>query len=292
MYRILGADGREYGPANLDQMREWIGQGRVNAQTRVQAEGSPEWRNASEIPELQAFLANPAAARAVTAASSQPPAPATKPRQGMAVTSFVLGLLAILCFGVLTGLPAIITGHLAHGRARRNPAQFGGAGFAIAGFVMGYVSILITLVALAVLLPALAKAKSKATEIRCMNNLRQIGLAHQMFAMDHDELFPFSVSNDAGGTLEQVKTDDEGFATDPAPHLKALAQQLSSGPTILVCPADRKPAAESFDELQSANISYRLRAVPGIETNLTEVLAACPIHDNILRPDGSVHNEK
>ena len=33
MYRIIGGDGREYGPISLDQMRQWIAEGRVNAQT-------------------------------------------------------------------------------------------------------------------------------------------------------------------------------------------------------------------------------------------------------------------
>ena len=40
MYTIVGADGREYGPATADQVRRWIAEGRANAQTRVRVEGS------------------------------------------------------------------------------------------------------------------------------------------------------------------------------------------------------------------------------------------------------------
>ncbi len=40
------------------------------------------------------------------------------------------------------------------------------------------------------LLPALAKAKMKATGIHCMNNTRQLGLAWQMYSLDFNEKCP------------------------------------------------------------------------------------------------------
>lgn len=52
MYRIIGADGKEYGPITADVMREWLAQGRVNAQTKVLAEGGTEWKSLSEFPEF------------------------------------------------------------------------------------------------------------------------------------------------------------------------------------------------------------------------------------------------
>jgi hypothetical protein len=54
MYKIKGADQKEYGPINADQVRQWIAEGRLNAQTNVLAEGATEWRPISELPEFAA----------------------------------------------------------------------------------------------------------------------------------------------------------------------------------------------------------------------------------------------
>lgn len=54
MYRIIGADGREYGPVSADQLRKWIAEGRANAHTRVRREGGGEWKTLCELPEFSA----------------------------------------------------------------------------------------------------------------------------------------------------------------------------------------------------------------------------------------------
>jgi hypothetical protein len=57
MYKIIGADQKEYGPVTAEQLRQWTVDGRANAQTLVQPEGSTDWQPLSAFPEL-----NPAAA--------------------------------------------------------------------------------------------------------------------------------------------------------------------------------------------------------------------------------------
>ena len=54
MYKIIGADGKEYGPISAEQLRQWIAENRVNAQTRVQPEGSSEWKLLGEVVEFAA----------------------------------------------------------------------------------------------------------------------------------------------------------------------------------------------------------------------------------------------
>lgn len=52
MYRIIGADRKEYGPAGVEQIRRWIAEGRVDRQTQVREEGSGQWRPLAEFPQL------------------------------------------------------------------------------------------------------------------------------------------------------------------------------------------------------------------------------------------------
>ena len=56
MYKIIGGDGNEYGPVDLEQIKQWIQAGRAGAQTKVQPEGATEWKTLGEIPELAELL--------------------------------------------------------------------------------------------------------------------------------------------------------------------------------------------------------------------------------------------
>src|SRR6185436_15538818 len=58
MYKVMGTDGKEYGPVSAEVLREWIAQRRANGQTRVQADGSVEGKSLSELPEFTAALAS------------------------------------------------------------------------------------------------------------------------------------------------------------------------------------------------------------------------------------------
>ena len=59
MYKIIGADGREYGPATAGQLRQWIAEGRANAQTQTLAPGAPEWKPLGALPEFAGHFAPP-----------------------------------------------------------------------------------------------------------------------------------------------------------------------------------------------------------------------------------------
>lgn len=52
MYKIIGADQKEYGPITAEQMRFWITEGRVNASTQARAEGTSEWKALGSFTEF------------------------------------------------------------------------------------------------------------------------------------------------------------------------------------------------------------------------------------------------
>jgi len=56
MYKIIGTDGRQYGPVTAEQLRRWLAENRVHALTLVQTEGAQDWKPLSAFPEFAAEL--------------------------------------------------------------------------------------------------------------------------------------------------------------------------------------------------------------------------------------------
>jgi GYF domain 2 len=52
-YTILGADGLQYGPINLDHLKIWIREGRITAETKVLRSDTNAWLPAAQYAELQ-----------------------------------------------------------------------------------------------------------------------------------------------------------------------------------------------------------------------------------------------
>ena len=61
-----------------------------------------------------------------------------------AIWSLVLGILSFLCLGFITGIPAVICGHVARSKIRKSSETLTGGGMALAGLILGYVGIVVT----------------------------------------------------------------------------------------------------------------------------------------------------
>lgn len=59
MFKIIGGDGKEYGPVSAEQVRQWVLDGRANKETKIQPEGTDEWKKLSEFPEFADLFSQP-----------------------------------------------------------------------------------------------------------------------------------------------------------------------------------------------------------------------------------------
>ncbi len=108
---------------------------------------------------------------------------------GIAITSLVLGILGLTCLGPLGAIPAIICGHIGWSKIRKSEGMLQGEGLALAGLITGYVSLAIAIVLIplyaAIAVPSFMRARTTSQANACINNLRQIEAAKDMYALEH-----------------------------------------------------------------------------------------------------------
>ena len=208
-----------------------------------------------------------------------PALPALRKSSGLGTASLVLGLLSVVpCLLILTGVPAIITGHIARRRAKKHPEFFDGAGRALAGLILGYLSLPMTLIwlavtaaviapTLAVVLPEMARQKSRGQTGTCQSNLKQIAFAARIWSNEHNEIFP--------------------------PDFRTMSNELAVT-RVLICPGDKtkKPASDFVQFNPALHASYEFLKPGAQETNVTgEAVFRCLIHGHTALGDGTVQEK-
>jgi prepilin-type N-terminal cleavage/methylation domain-containing protein/prepilin-type processing-associated H-X9-DG protein len=101
------------------------------------------------------------------------------------------------------------------------------------------------------LLPALARAKTKAQRLSCANNLKQITLSMRLWADDRGGKYPWLVEQTEGGAKPNG-TDNA------AANLQfCVASNELVTPKVLLCPSDiQRKAATNFSTCRIINVSY------------------------------------
>jgi len=118
MFKIIGADQKEYGPISTEQIRQWIRDGRLNSQTPAQRAGEGEWQQLSAFEEFADLFQTGAAAipggPTPTYAPSAVPGPLpTGSREAAlsAVKGPAIALIVVASIGIVLYLISIV-GHL------------------------------------------------------------------------------------------------------------------------------------------------------------------------------------
>ncbi len=156
-------NGQQAGPVSEEQLAELFRNGTVKPSDLVWNETMTEW---TPIGKVDAF-----AVPAPELPTAAPPAPVDSPptlpaapplaaapgaysphlgaapqkTDGLAITSLVLGILSMICCGIVTGIPAVICGHIAIGRMKKDP-NLQGKGLAMAGLIIGYLGIVVSVI--------------------------------------------------------------------------------------------------------------------------------------------------
>jgi prepilin-type N-terminal cleavage/methylation domain-containing protein len=139
------------------------------------------------------------------------------------------------------------------------------------------------------LLPALAKAKAKAVRIKCVNGLKQIGIAFRVFGTDNGDRYPMSVSTNEGGSADYLGTVATFGAVDTWRHFWVMSNELTT-PKVLVCAADSgRTESTNWNDMangkvnasKNSSISYSL----GVEADETRPQMILAVDRSIVSPD-------
>ena len=157
-YFIIGGDGKEYGPKPDSEVREWIAEGRLNAQSQIRRQSDANWRALEDFPEFANYLFG---ATSSTPSIPTPSAPAIQQYQqpypqysaqaqsgtnGMAIAGMIMGILSLVticCYGFPFNLLGIIFSAIGLSQIKKSNPRQSGKGMAIAGLICSILSFLI-----------------------------------------------------------------------------------------------------------------------------------------------------
>jgi len=106
------------------------------------------------------------------------------------------------------------------------------------------------------LFACLRSPRQVSSRLTCTVNLKQMGVAAQLFSQSYGG-YPWAVSTNSGGTLEFGAMGEQTFR-----HLQVLSNDIYVT-VVVVCPQDVRQPAPNWLSMANSNISYFI----GIDSN-------------------------
>jgi hypothetical protein len=143
MYKILGTDGNEYGPATADQLRQWIAEGRANAQTQTFVEGATEWKPLGALPEFAGHFA-PASPPMIGPLKPDLSRGQPAKTNSFATAGLIFGILSLTCCcGFPFNILGLVFSLIGLSQINRHPELYDGRGIALAGLILSILSLVL-----------------------------------------------------------------------------------------------------------------------------------------------------
>lgn len=118
MYKIIGADGNQYGPVPLEELKSWVRDRRANGDTMVQGPGMTDWRPMRTFSEFSDVLGVPVATQVYPAPTPMQPA--------QKINDYLVpAILVTLCCCLPAGVVAIV--YAAQAKSKSSIGDWAGA---------------------------------------------------------------------------------------------------------------------------------------------------------------------
>lgn len=145
-------DDKNIGPLSHNDIVPLINNGTIKNETLAWKIGLKEWKYARELFH-ESFKSipppvpnvNPIYPQAIPIPSDSTPLETiATPKTGLAIASLICGIIGG-AFSVVS-IPAVICGHVALFHIKNDPVKFGGRRMALAGLILGYIAIALSLI--------------------------------------------------------------------------------------------------------------------------------------------------
>src|ERR1043165_3787772 len=123
----------------------------------------------------------------------------------------------------------------------------------------------------AMLLPALSKAKAKAVQISCLNNLKQLGIGFMLYIGDNNDKMPGAASSNQGYHPEDWiywRPASFGYPTIEKSPIVTMTGTGSSS-NLFRCPGDKVNSPERLAFTPPYLFSYSLNCI-GFSGNVNQ----------------------